>query len=819
EAIKYQTIITDVNLYEFSEPGIFNYTTLLLHEQREVLYVGAREAIFELSLRNISVKNHKVVWKVPDVATEVCTSKGKSKETDCLNYIRVLELSDSHLYVCGTHAFQPLCDHLSLADFKLEGRQEDGRGKCSFDPMQSFTAVMVDGDLYSGTAYNFLGSEPIISRNGATQSPLRTEYSTSWLNEPSFVFADVVRENEGGDEDDKIYFFFTEASMEYDFFSKLLIPRVARVCKGDLGGERTLQKKWTSFLKAKLMCSMPETDFVFNVVHDVFILKTTNWRESVIYGIFTSQWDNVRSSAVCVYSMSAVEEVFSRGKYMQKSTVAQSHTKWVRYNGIPPSPRPGACINKDIRQQNITSSLMLPDKTLQFVRDHPLLEDAVRPMDNGPRFIAKDVHYTQIAVERVPALDGQLYDVMFMGTDKGNLHKSVLYQKEVHIIEEVELFPNSESVKTLVMPSHGAQFLYVGSDSRAVQSPTAFCEKYHMCEDCLLARDPYCAWDRGAGACVNILQEDRSRGHLIQNLQGNADECPTGQNQSTKAYQQLWVKPGGAVKLPCQVESNVAQVVWTVNGSVLQERSPPYQRIAEGLLVYGAGPEDQGYYKCWAVEEADHRNFTWLLQSFELALAKDHLYPTTEDPSVFTVVDVGFTARPVPTFEMPEPTRLVLTSSVSRPPGDQESRDKELVPPQYLESDRGMTLLLTFTLLFLLLFLVTVSYNCYMQYLPGPCLRARASLLGAKKPPQSEYRSCEAGLVDNVTDQHQGLPKGPNGVQKVGRDGEGMSGVVQEGSGAPSPGVVCQSPHSEKPFDIDSEGQPIEYADADVEAP
>uniref|UniRef100_A0A8C9VJU1 Semaphorin 4D n=1 Tax=Scleropages formosus TaxID=113540 RepID=A0A8C9VJU1_SCLFO len=698
----------DVNLYEFSEPGIFNYTTLLLHEQREVLYVGAREAIFELSLRNISVKNHKVVWKVPDVATEVCTSKGKSKETDCLNYIRVLELSDSHLYVCGTHAFQPLCDHLSLADFKLEGRQEDGRGKCSFDPMQSFTAVMVDGDLYSGTAYNFLGSEPIISRNGATQSPLRTEYSTSWLNEPSFVFADVVRENEGGDEDDKIYFFFTEASMEYDFFSKLLIPRVARVCK---------------------------------------------------------------------------------------------------------------CINKDIRQQNITSSLMLPDKTLQFVRDHPLLEDAVRPMDNGPRFIAKDVHYTQIAVERVPALDGQLYDVMFMGTDKGNLHKSVLYQKEVHIIEEVELFPNSESVKTLVMPSHGAQFLYVGSDSRAVQSPTAFCEKYHMCEDCLLARDPYCAWDRGAGACVNILQEDRSRGHLIQNLQGNADECPTGQNQSTKAYQQLWVKPGGAVKLPCQVESNVAQVVWTVNGSVLQERSPPYQRIAEGLLVYGAGPEDQGYYKCWAVEEADHRNFTWLLQSFELALAKDHLYPTTEDPSVFTVVDVGFTARPVPTFEMPEPTRLVLTSSVSRPPGDQESRDKELVPPQYLESDRGMTLLLTFTLLFLLLFLVTVSYNCYMQYLPGPCLRARASLLGAKKPPQSEYRSCEAGLVDNVTDQHQGLPKGPNGVQKVGRDGEGMSGVVQEGSGAPSPGVVCQSPHSEKPFDIDSEGQPIEYADADVEAP
>ncbi|XP_023285796.1 semaphorin-4D-like, partial [Seriola lalandi dorsalis] len=108
---------------------------------------------------------------------------------------------------------------------------------------------------------------------------------------PSFVFADVIREgrNQAYGEDDKIYYFFTEVSVEYEFFGKLLIPRVARVCKGDLGGQRTLQKKWTSFLKAKLVCSMPELNFVFNVVHDVFILKESDWRDTVIYGVFTSQ--------------------------------------------------------------------------------------------------------------------------------------------------------------------------------------------------------------------------------------------------------------------------------------------------------------------------------------------------------------------------------------------------------------------------------------------------------------------------------------------------------------------------------------------------
>lgn len=47
-------------------------------------------------------------------------------------------------------------------------------------------------------------------------------------------------------------------------------------------------------------------------------------------------------SAVCAYNLSTAEAVFSRGKYMQSATVEQSHTKWVRYSGPVPSPRPGA---------------------------------------------------------------------------------------------------------------------------------------------------------------------------------------------------------------------------------------------------------------------------------------------------------------------------------------------------------------------------------------------------------------------------------------------------------------------------------------------
>ncbi|MBN3305299.1 SEM4D protein, partial [Amia calva] len=702
----------------------------------------------------------------------------KNNKTECLNYIRVLQVLDGDsLYVCGTHAFQPSCDYLSLKEFKLENKPEDGRGKCSFDPAQSFTTVMVDGELYSGTAYNFLGSEPIIYRNSLSQSLLRTEYSTSWLNEPSFVFADVIRESENSleGEDDKIYFFFTEVSVEYEFFGKLLIPRIARVCKGDLGGQRTLQKKWTSFLKAKLVCSMPELNFVFNVVHDVFILKTPDWKETVIYGVFTSQWGNVGLSAVCAYNMTSVDEVFSKGKYMQKATVEQSHTKWVRYNGVPPSPRPGACINNNDRLQHINSSLHLPDKTLQFVRDHPLLEDPVLPIGNGPKLVTKDVNYTQIAVDRVQALDKNVYDVIFTGTDKGILHKSIIYEGEVHIVEEIQLLPNSEPIKTLLLSSQ--RYLYAGSDAGVIQSPTAFCEKYSSCEDCILARDPYCAWDSDVSSCVNILQDHVShRRNLIQNLNGDAHQCPSVKSLSLENYQPITVKPGSSAELPCQLTSNLAHPVWKLNATVLSTEATKFHLIGDtGMLIYSISPEDLGVYECWAEEQAKGKNFTQLMSGYILSFDLGERY-TTLGP---------------------------LTSTLTS---------------EYLKTDNGNALLFLF-LLFFLLFLALITYNCYMQYLPAPCLKVRAALLGNKKKPQPDYMTCEAGLMEPIVEkveqtdahsQNQGQQKAlrDTGYETEPECGNGKIPTLEDLDDTIEP--------KEKPFDVVCESQPIEYADADA---
>ncbi|XP_014641447.1 PREDICTED: semaphorin-4D isoform X2 [Ceratotherium simum simum] len=554
----------EVQLVYFHQPGIFNYSALLLSEDKDTLYVGAREAVFAVNALNISEKQHEAYWKVSEDKKAKCAEKGKSKQTECLNYIRVLQpLSATTLYVCGTNAFQPTCDHLNLTSFTFLGKNEDGKGRCPFDPAQSYTSVMVDGELYSGTSYNFLGSEPIISRS-SSHSPLRTEYAIPWLNEPSFVFSDVIRESPDGADagDDRVYFFFTEVSVEYEFVLKLMIPRVARVCKGDQGGLRTLQKKWTSFLKAGLICSQPDSNLVFNVLQDVFVLRAPGLKEPVFYGVFTPQLNNVGLSAVCAYNLSTAEAVFSHGKYMQSATVEQSHTKWVRYNGAVPTPRPGACINHEARAANFTSSLSLPDKTLQFAKDHPLMDDPVTPTDNRPKLVQSGVNYTQIVVDRTQALDGATYDVMFVGTDRGALHKAVSLRSGVHIIEETQLFPDFKPVQALLLSSKkGRRFVYAGSSSGVVQAPLAFCGQHGTCVDCVLTRDPYCAWSPAASACVALHQTNGPRRGLIQEMSGDASTCP--------ASSPMPLPPPGSSSLSClgPDSSSSPRSPWPASGS------------------------------------------------------------------------------------------------------------------------------------------------------------------------------------------------------------------------------------------------------------
>uniref|UniRef100_A0A803SKK2 Semaphorin 4C n=1 Tax=Anolis carolinensis TaxID=28377 RepID=A0A803SKK2_ANOCA len=307
----------------FSSVGVSNYTTLTLADSDGLLYIGAREAIFALSTSNMELQD-MILWEAPAEKKTECIQKGKSNQTDCFNYIRLLQpYNSSHMYTCGTYAFQPKCAYIVSMS-----------GEFPWQEMLSFGGLLLSEELYSATLYNFLGTEPVILRNLGPQYSVKTEHLSTWLNEPHFVGSAFVQESKGSDngDDDKVYFLFSERAVEYDCDIDQVVARVARVCKVTVGGARTLQKRWTTFLKARLLCSIPEQQLHFTRMQGSFTLNGDHWhRTSFFLG-------DVDVSAVCQYEILDVQKVFD-GPYKEYSEIAQ---KWIRYSDKEIVPRPGA---------------------------------------------------------------------------------------------------------------------------------------------------------------------------------------------------------------------------------------------------------------------------------------------------------------------------------------------------------------------------------------------------------------------------------------------------------------------------------------------
>ena len=81
------------------------------------------------------------------------------------------------------------------------------------------------------------------------QNLLRTvQYNYEWLSKTNFVLTFETEQF--------VYFVFRENAIEYVNCGKRIYSRIARVCKNDQGGQWVLKDNRTTFLKARLNCSL-----------------------------------------------------------------------------------------------------------------------------------------------------------------------------------------------------------------------------------------------------------------------------------------------------------------------------------------------------------------------------------------------------------------------------------------------------------------------------------------------------------------------------------------------------------------------------------
>lgn len=527
--------------------GVSNLSVFLLDRRSGQLYLGGRDALLALDTANPTQPPRKIIWDVPSEKRKSCVAKGKT-EADCNNYIRLLEfLGDELIYVCGTYAFDPQCAFVELSSFSLQRtetgavRMETGKGKCPFEPSQHYTAVMAGGTLYTAATSNFLGTLFDISRaTGPEENRIRTEQSINWLNDPEFVSSAFIEQspnnNPTGD-DDKIYFFFTEVAKEYELYTKVKVPRVARVCKSDVGGMKTLQRRWTTFLKAQLVCEDKPSGQRYNVLTDVFTTEHMPGEPSSthFYGLFSSQWEGADVSAVCVFSLSDINKVMD-GPFKE----LKKHDNWINPEPVP-TPRPGQCLDSALKAEGFDSSLKLPDKVLTFVRDHPLMENSVTA---APLLVRKGIRYTKLAVSLRQTSGEARRALLHIGTDRGELHRVAVVSQNATLLQEIPLFNSQEPLNNIILHKDRA---LVGSPRSLALLPAEGCGLFSSCKECARARGLNCEWSSAENTCAPTSSLPTTGDMVDEALR----KCDALEGRCSPSLTEMRVVLGLRVVLPC----------------------------------------------------------------------------------------------------------------------------------------------------------------------------------------------------------------------------------------------------------------------------
>ncbi|XP_078422649.1 semaphorin-6A isoform X1 [Cetorhinus maximus] len=510
----------------------------LIVKMNRTLYIAARDHIYTIEMDTSFTEqinfNKKLTWRSKQADIDICRMKGKHKD-ECHNFIKLLlKRNDNTLFVCGTNAFNPSCRNYKLDTLDVLGDDNiSGMARCPYDPKHANVALFAEGKLYSATVTDFLAIDAVIYRSLGESPTLRTvKHDSKWLKEPYFVKA--------VDYDDYIYFFFREIAVEYNTMGKVLFPRVARVCKNDMGGsQRVLEKQWTSFVKARLNCSVPgDSHFYFNILQSVTDVVRIKGHD-VILATFSTPYNSIPGSAVCAYDMEDIATVFT-GRFKEQKS---SDSTWTP---VPedrvPKPRPGSCAGSVLLERFGTSN-GFPDDTLNFIKTHPLLDEAVPSIDDRPWFLRTMVRYrlTKIAVDTA-AGPHQNYTVVFLGSEKGIILKFLAKANMGSIndsifLEEINIY-NAEKCSVdgvedrrivgmqLDKPSNT---LFVAFSTCVVRVPLARCERHSKCKKtCVASRDPYCGWLKD-GLCAQLSSATKSS--FEQDIEhGNTDGLGDCQN-------------------------------------------------------------------------------------------------------------------------------------------------------------------------------------------------------------------------------------------------------------------------------------------------
>ncbi|KAK1790804.1 hypothetical protein P4O66_014660 [Electrophorus voltai] len=559
------------------------------------LYIGARDDLYRVELDHVSgdemFYSKKRTWESNRNDIRICRMKGKHEE-ECRNYMKVLLSQPNGLFVCGTNALNPAVRQLHRMSVQsrvgnesrqcLEVRQKAGSERLAeFGNQDNWQTKGRLGTRHvSGNAL-----QSVMRRRGFKQGALSRSGNGIQVCLISFRVSSMERHGRerrwtwqvlgqtrrnvlaSTKYPQKIYsssqrvtliiFNFALKSSGRKKYSKIDRSHRER-------GARTSERACT-FLCARHRPS----------ARGVSIRSLMRPDHSCRCLLFPS----IPGSAVCAFDMQQLARVFE-GRFKEQKSPESIWTPVP--DELVPRPRPGGCAGQGSR---FSSSTAFPDEVLNFIKTHPLMDEAIPLLGYRPWIVKTMVRYQlNTMVVDTEAGPNKNRTVVFLGSTRGTVLKFLImpgkessYSSSNIFLEELEGYNpercGDETAQarqplslTLDTPSHT---LLMAFHSCVVRLPVARCHLHSRCmKNCISSRDPYCGWTRGS-TCS--LLRPGTRLPFVQDVEyGNTThlgDCDGG--QITKS---TLVLARRSAEEPLEA------------GSVPEHREAPSSRVGDGLL-------------------------------------------------------------------------------------------------------------------------------------------------------------------------------------------------------------------------------------------
>ncbi|XP_038556559.1 semaphorin-7A-like [Micropterus salmoides] len=564
-------VFTDT-VKSFPLPGHHAPVQIVLEEKpHTVTSVGHKHLIsFNLQNPQQTPVERKVLWK--ECSREHCDYN--------ISVVHKREEANQ-VFVCGTDGRETLCCDMNLSEQSPTCIPSEKLGKIE----ESIREFIIQEGEHSALVESAGSADLYITYSGSNDFVGIHKFGANKVgpannnNKEQHYVGLVVSRQKPKPLQDKVYAFYKEKNKEASLDSEMWLPFVTQICMADTGGPKNnLQFSWTSQLNARLFCGDPTSRQHFSELVDVATVHAQEWQDTTVYALFRNEWG---MSAVCVYTIRDIDNIFRTSAFKGDS--------------------------EDRSRECVQDSTKITADTLRKIKKTLEMEKWISPVGNSGPLLFNYHSYTRIYAHTSQNKSNDHPPVLFLSLNNGGVHKVTQNKTSTFVNAEYRPFNHTTHILSIILhPS--SRNLYVNSRSELVQLDVANCAQYgDNCEQCVLARDPYCGWNSISCtlATTNTLQDVAQGNHTICLSVSSQQPVRSPDTHADEAKGSIKLRSQSKYFLECPVSSHHAQYTWHhLKSSPNSESSTSCNLMEERCLhlIDSMGPEQVGTYKCVSEE-------------------------------------------------------------------------------------------------------------------------------------------------------------------------------------------------------------------------